>query len=132
MILMLILDSTRLLKQPSIAYNRNYDIERKMYLYKEMTEEAWNKFSTMLDGLILKDQILNKIHSSSNISSKNHLNCLWSHWRDSVIKAADGHIPSIMTTTGKNDFIPKNLRNIQKCIKSTNSILKRFKKCFVE
>src|ERR1044072_3191341 len=49
-IMTLVLDSTRLLKQPSIAYNRSHDIKRKVYLYKEMTENAWSKFSTLLDG----------------------------------------------------------------------------------
>src|ERR1043165_4515872 len=86
----------------------------------------------MLDGLVLKDQILNKIHFASNISSKNYLNCLWSYWRDLVIKAADCHISHVMTTTGKNDFIPKDLRNIQKHIKLLNTILKRFKKSFID
>ena len=63
---------------------------------------------------------------------KGYLNCLWTHWRDLVINAADSHIPHVMTTTGKNDYIPRDLRNIQKCIKSTNAILKQFKRCFIE
>src|ERR1044072_2472547 len=132
MIMTLMLDGTKLLKQPSVAYNRNHDMKRKIYLYKEMTSEAWDNFSNMLYSLILNDQILNKVHSASDISSKNHLNCLWSHWRDLVIKAADRHIPYVMATTGKNDFVPKNLQHIQKSIKSLNTILKRFKKCFIE
>src|ERR1043165_3146077 len=76
-ILTLVLDSTKLLKQPSVAYNRNHDIKKKVYLYKEMTDEAWDKFAKLLDSLVLNDQILNKVHSASNISSKNHHNCLW-------------------------------------------------------
>src|ERR1043165_2877937 len=86
----------------------------------------------MLDGLITKDQILINLHSISNISSKSHLNCLWSHWRDLVIKVADINIPHVMTSTGKSDYVPKDLRTIQKCIKSINTILKRFKKCFID
>ena len=70
MIMTLILDSTKLLKQPSVAYNRNHDIKRKIYLYKEMDSEAWDKFSITLDSLISTDQILNKIHSTSNIFSR--------------------------------------------------------------
>ena len=96
-----------------------------------MTEDAWNKFSTMLDGLVLKNQILIKLYSISNISSKNHLNCLWSHWRDLVIKAADVNIPHVMTFTEKSDYVPKDLKNIQKSIRAINTILKQFKKCFV-
>src|ERR1043166_8238025 len=85
----------------------------------------------MLDGLILNDNITSNLHSTSNISSKRHLNCIWSHWRDLVIKAANANIPYVMTPTGMSDYVPKDLKNIQKSIKSINTILKQFKKCFV-
>ena len=72
----LIIDSTKLFKQPSTAYNRNHNFKKKIYLYKEMNSDSWAKFTEHLDHSVSCDQVLDKLHSLSNITSKKHLNCL--------------------------------------------------------
>src|ERR1044072_5113456 len=131
-IMTLIIDSTKFFKRPSSAYDRNHNVKKKVYLYKDMTKDSWIKFAEYLDNTVSRDQVLRTIHNVANITSKNHLNSFWTHWRDLVIKAADSHIPHIMTTTKSDKYVPKALRIIQKCIRSTNHILSRFKKCFIK
>ena len=70
------LDYTNLLKQPSATYNRSHDNKRKIYLYKKINQDKWNEFANKLDNVTSCDQVLNKIHNSSKIILKAHLNCM--------------------------------------------------------
>ena len=90
-----------------------------------MSKDDWDNFSIKIDSLISSNQILSHVSDNHPIRNDHHLNAIWNHLRDCIIRASSEHIPTKQISTNSHHHLSKELANDQKDIHLLNKIYKK-------